>query len=305
MTSPRLRRHAHTALSALAPGAAARWATSIFSSTRTYGLHPDNTLPLGATPFTVHGNKDVTDGFLWNENGHGSALLVHGWAANSSSMHSLVPPLRNQGLRVAAFDAPAHGARTGNQATMTQYTQAIGAVLDTLGDVKVVVAHSLGSIAAITAIAEHTGRTPECAVLIAPPASLSNVLERWDGAGLHLTPPLLEGIYGELHRRNGVPVSHWDLTTRAAALDIPTLVLHDPHDPLVPYTDARTVTAGLNNAHLTDTHGGHTGILIHPTTTTHLTHHTTQHLTTPHLATPTTPHLATPSGPHPHHEGTP
>ncbi|MCE3029593.1 alpha/beta fold hydrolase [Streptomyces sp. CMSTAAHL-2] len=298
MTSRWLRRHAHSTANTLAPRVAARWATDIFSSTRTYGLRPDNTLPLGATPFTVHGNKDVTDGFLWNENAtQGSALLVHGWAANSSSMHSLVPPLRNLGLRVAAFDGPAHGVRPGNQATMTQYTQAVGAVLDTLGDVRVVVAHSLGSIAAIAAIAEHTGHQPECAVLIAPPAALADVLERWDGAGLRLTPPLVEGIYRELHRRNGVPVSHWDLTARAAALDIPTLVLHDPHDPLVPYTDARTVTAGLKNAHLTDTDGGHTGILMSRTTTTHLTHFTTQHLTTPD-SPHTHPH------PHPHHEGT-
>ncbi|MGW4890270.1 alpha/beta fold hydrolase [Streptomyces murinus] len=265
----------------------------MFSSTRTYGPRPDDVLPLGAVPFTVHGDQNVTDGFLWNENAtQGSALLVHGWAANSSSMHSLVPPLRAQGLRVAAFDGPAHGVRKGDQATMTQYTRATGAVLDTLGDVRVVVAHSLGSIAAIAAIAQHTGHQPECAVLIAPPATLGNVLERWDGAGLHLTPSLVQGIYGELHRRNGVPVSHWDLAARGAALDLPTLILHDPGDPMVPYTDARTVTAGLKNAHLADADGGHMGILMSRTTTTHISHFTTQHLTTP-------------GGPHthPHHEG--
>ncbi|WP_416486481.1 alpha/beta fold hydrolase [Streptomyces sp. CL12] len=304
MTPHPLRRHAHTALSALAPRAAARWATSIFSSTRTYGLRPDNTLPLGATPFTIHGNHDVTDGFLWNKDGRGSALLVHGWAANSSSMHSLVPPLRNQGLRVAAFDGPAHGVRKGDQATMTQYTRAIGAALDTLGDVKVVVAHSLGGIAAIAAVAAHTGRMPECAVLIAPPATLGAVLERWDGGGLRLTPPLVQGIYKELHRRNGVPVSHWDLAARGTALDLPTLILHDPDDPLVPYTDARTITAGLKNAHLADADGGHTGILMHHTTTTHITHFTTQHLTTPNGPHPH-PHPHPHTHTHPHHEGTP
>ncbi|MEU0861279.1 alpha/beta fold hydrolase [Streptomyces griseofuscus] len=293
MTSRWLRRHAHRTAGALAPRLAARWATDVFSSTRTYGLRPDDVLPLGAVPFTVHGDKNVTDGFLWNENAtQGSALLVHGWAANSSSMHSLVPPLRAQGLRVAAFDGPAHGVRAGDQATMTQYTRAVGAVLDTLGDVRVVVAHSLGGIAAIGAVAAHTGRIPECAVLIAPPATLGAVLERWDGAGLHLTRPLVEGIYRELHHRNGVPVSHWDLAALGAALDLPTLILHDPHDPMVPYEDARTVTAGLKNARLTDADGGHMGILMNHTTTTHVTRFTTEH-------------LAAPGGPHTHlhHEG--
>ncbi|QNT98058.1 hypothetical protein HEP81_07828 [Streptomyces griseofuscus] len=297
MTSRWLRRHAHRTAGALAPRLAARWATDVFSSTRTYGLRPDDVLPLGAVPFTVHGDQNVTDGFLWNENAtQGSALLVHGWAANSSSMHSLVPPLRAQGLRVAAFDGPAHGVRKGDQATMTQYTHATGAVLDTLGDVRVVVAHSLGSIAAIAAIAQHTGHQPECAVLIAPPATLGNVLERWDGGGLRLTPPLVQGIYHELHHRNGVPVSHWDLTALGAALDLPTLILHDPGDPMVPYEDARTVTASLKNAQLTDADGGHMGILMSRTTAAHLTHFTTEHLTAPHG--PHT-HLHT----HTHHEG--
>ncbi|OIK28452.1 alpha/beta fold hydrolase [Streptomyces malaysiense] len=293
MTTRRLRRHAHTALGALAPGAAARWATSVFSSTRTYGLRPDDVLPLGAAHFTVHGDDHVTDGFTWNEDGgQGSALLVHGWAANSSSMHSLVPSLRELDLRVAAFDGPAHGVRKGDQATMTQYTHSVGAVLDTLGDVRVVVAHSLGSIAAIGAIAAHTGHRPQCAVFIAPPATLGDVLERWDGAGLRLTRPLIEGIYGELHRRNGVPVSHWDLTGLGASLDLPTLILHDPDDPMVPYTDAQKVAAGLRNARLADRTGGHAGILMNHGTAAAVSRFTAQH-------------LAAGDGPHPnlHREG--
>ncbi|MEW2621364.1 alpha/beta hydrolase [Streptomyces sp. NPDC048106] len=263
MTSRRVRRYAHTALGAVAPGRAVRWATDVFSSTRTYGLRPDDVLPLGAAHFAVRGDALVTDGFAWNEGaGEGSALLVHGWASNSSSMHSLVPPLRGLGLRVAAFDGPAHGVRKGEQATMTQYTRAVGAVLDTLGDVRVVVAHSLGGIAAIGAVAAHTGRAPECAVLIAPPAALGAVLDRWDGAGLRLTPALVEGIYGELHRRNGVPVSHWDLIALGASLDLPTLVVHDPDDAMVPYSDAQAVTAGLKDARLVERTGGHMGILM-------------------------------------------
>ncbi|GLX49668.1 hypothetical protein Shyhy01_26180 [Streptomyces hygroscopicus subsp. hygroscopicus] len=263
MTSRWLRRCAHAAVGAVAPSVAVRWATDVFSSTRTYGLRPDDVLPLGAAHFAVRGDEDVTDGFAWNEgSGEGSALLVHGWAANSSSMHSLVPPLRGLGLRVAAFDGPAHGVRKGDQATMTQYTRSVGAVLDTLGDVRVVVAHSLGGIAAIGAVAAYTGRRPQCAVLVAPPASLGDVLERWDGGGLRLTRSLVEGIYGELHRRNGVPVSHWDLVALGASLDLPTLVLHDPDDAMVPYGDARKVAAGLKDARLVDQAGGHMGILM-------------------------------------------
>ncbi|MCP9985836.1 alpha/beta hydrolase [Streptomyces sudanensis] len=259
------RRIAHAVLGAVAPGAAARWATDVFSSTRTLGLRPDNVLPIGARRFAVRGNDDVSHGFLWgdDEPSRGTALLVHGWAADSSSMHSLVPPLRALGLRVAAFDAPAHGVHRGDQATMTQYTRAVGAVLDTLGDVRAVVAHSLGGIAAIGAAASRTDTPPECAVLVAPACTLGGVLDRWDGAGLHLTPALVQGVRGELHRRNGVPVTHWDLVALGAPLEVPVLVVHDPDDPMVPYSDAEAAVAGLRDARLVRTPGtGHMGILM-------------------------------------------
>ena len=265
MKAQLLRRFAHTVIGVMTPMAGVRWATNAFSSTRTLGPRPDNVLPLGADRFTVPGNTDVPNGFLWGEGGaaEGTALLVHGWAADSSSMHSLVPPLRDLGFRVAAFDGPAHGVRDGDQATMTQYTRAVGAVLDTLGDVRVVVAHSLGGIAAIGAAVERTGRPLDCLVLVAPACTLGGVLERWDGGGLRLTPAVVEGIYGELHRRNGVPVSHWDIVELGACFERPVLVLHDPDDPMVPYSDAEAVAAGLKDATLVSKPGtGHMGILM-------------------------------------------
>jgi pimeloyl-ACP methyl ester carboxylesterase len=268
VTARALRRFAHTALGAVAPGAGARLATDVFSSTRTLGLRPDNVLPLGARHFTVHDSSEAPNGYLWGEQGgtEGTALLVHGWASDSSSMYSLVAPLRELGLSVAAFDAPAHGVRKGSQATMTQYTRAVRAVLDTLGDVRVIVAHSLGTIASIGAAVQRTVRRTapplDCLVAIAPACTLGGVLERWDGAGLRLTRTVVDGIYRELHLRNGVPVSHWDAVALGMGLDTPVLAVHDPGDPMVPYSDAKAVAAGLRHVTLEEAPGtGHAGIL--------------------------------------------
>jgi pimeloyl-ACP methyl ester carboxylesterase len=259
------RRIAHAVLGAVAPRTAVRWATDVFSSTRTLGLRPDNVLPIGAQRFAVRGSDDVPYGYVWgdDETSRGTVLLVHGWAADSSSMHSLVPPLRALGLRVAAFDAPAHGVHSGDQATMTQYTRAVGAVLDTFGDVRAVVAHSLGGIATIGAAAARADTPLDCVVLVAPACTLGGVLDRWDGAGLYLTPALIQGIRGELHRRNGVPVTHWDVVALGASLETPVLVVHDPDDPMVPYSDAEAATAGLKDARLVRAPGtGHVSILM-------------------------------------------
>jgi pimeloyl-ACP methyl ester carboxylesterase len=255
----------HAALGLLAPGYAGRRATDIFSGTRAGGTRPADTVPLGARRFDVPGNPDVRGGYLWGTDGP-TALLVHGWGTDSSSMHYLVQPLRALGYRVAAFDAPGHGCWAGTQATMTQFTQAAGAVLDALGDVRVVIAHSLGSIAAAGALAARPAVRLDSLALIAPTCTLSGVLERWSAAGLRLRRPIVRRIYAELHKRNGVPVAHWDVVgLGGGVIECPVLVVHDPGDPVVPFAEAQAVAAGLRHVRLAVMPGnGHYGILMSP-----------------------------------------
>ncbi|MBT2383960.1 alpha/beta fold hydrolase [Streptomyces sp. ISL-11] len=264
MTSIALRRFAHAAVGALIPGVGGRWATDVFSRTRALGTEPDNVLPLGARRFTIEGNPDVSGGYLWGDDGP-TALLVHGWGADSTSMYSLITPLRELGYRVAAFDAPAHGVSEGKQATMTQYTAAVRAALDSLGGARVIVAHSLGSIAAVGAVALRPEEPVDCVALVAPTCTLTAVLESWSKGELRLARPIVDRIYRELHRRNGVPVSHWDVVGLGRDLDIPVLAIHDPDDPVVPFCEAENVVAGLRDARLLTAPGrGHMGILMSP-----------------------------------------
>jgi pimeloyl-ACP methyl ester carboxylesterase len=247
---------------ALAPGFGGRWATDVFSDTRAFGGRPDDVLPLGAREFAVAGNPDVRGGYLWGDGDAPVALLVHGWGADSSSMHSLVPPLRELGLAVAAFDAPAHGVNPGRTATMTQYTAAVAAVLRTLGEVRVIVAHSLGSIAAVSGVA-LAGADIDCLALLAPTCTLSGVLERWAPADMLATRPVVARVYQVLHERNGVPVSHWDVRARGAGIGCPVLAVHDPGDRVVPYGDAEDIAAALPDVRLVPAPGrGHMGILL-------------------------------------------
>ncbi|MFE3626860.1 alpha/beta fold hydrolase [Streptomyces goshikiensis] len=279
-----VRRAAHSALSLIAPGAGARWATDAFSDTRRLGRKPDNVLPLGARRFEVHGSPDISGGYLWGDPADGApiALLVHGWATDSSSMHSFVEPMRRLGYTVAAFDAPAHGVWDGSQATMTQYTRAVAAVLDSLeGRVRVIVTHSLGTIASLSGLALR-GADLDAMVLLAPACTLGGVLDRWDGAGMRVPAGTVQRVYDELHRRNGVPVSHWDAVRRGAGLSWPVLSLHDPADDWVPYADSETIARELPGVRLVPAPGvGHIGILssreVSATVTAFVSAHTSRH----------------------------
>ena len=104
------------------------------------------------TNFSVR-NIPFRDGFLKvREWGSGlTVLLVHGWNANWSHFGKLIPVLLNQGYRVVAYDAPAHGESSGNQTNIVEMSSALLAVKKDIGEVHAVVGHSLGG--ATTALA--------------------------------------------------------------------------------------------------------------------------------------------------------
>jgi omega-6 fatty acid desaturase (delta-12 desaturase) len=249
----------------LAPGLAGRIAADAFGRSRSKGGRTLFRMPLGAQTFEIADNEDVRHGYLWKGQGP-SVLLVHGWGSDSSSMIGFVKPLLALGFQVASFDAPAHGASAGNKTTMTRFVKVVGAAITSLDNVQIIVGHSLGSIASVGAIAHASPRHAEAVkrlVLIAAPISISTVLERWATNQHQQLPPAVIGkIYDRLHVQNGVPVSHWDISVLGAAMDLPVLVVHDEHDPVVPLSEAQRLMRSLKNVRLEQTSGlGHARIL--------------------------------------------
>jgi pimeloyl-ACP methyl ester carboxylesterase len=258
-----LQRVAGAARNAVAPGAAARAATDAFSRTRWVPGVRDDLLPLHARAFSVPGQPRVPRGYLWGS-GEAVAVFLHGWRSDSGSMFSLVQPVQSQGFSVAAFDAPGHGSSPGDLATITEYAAAAEAVLTALGEVRVVVAHSLGAIAAAAAIA-RTGAPVTGVVFVAPTCTLSGVLERWRPPNIKLTRDRRNEIYDELHRRNGMPVSHWDVRSLGRDLTCPVLAIHDPDDEVVPFSDTEAIAAALPQTEiLAVRRRGHDAILVAP-----------------------------------------
>lgn len=63
-----------------------------------------STVDVGGTPVTS---------YTWGEGP--AVLLVHGWSSHAAYMTGFVDPLVEQGFRVVAFDAPAHGRTPGDR----------------------------------------------------------------------------------------------------------------------------------------------------------------------------------------------
>lgn len=89
----------------------------------------------------------------WGEPGP-TVLLVHGWGGHAGQLTALVAPLRAAGLRVVAFDAPAHGASEGRRTDVAQMARAVGVVAGASGPLSGAVAHSIGAAATAAACAQ-------------------------------------------------------------------------------------------------------------------------------------------------------
>lgn len=189
-----------------------------------------------------------------------SVYLVHGWGGRASQLTSLVDPLVARGLRVVAFDAPAHGASGGSETTLFGFAATLRALvaLDTAAPFAFV-GHSLGAASAIFAASE--GMAPERLVLLAPPSDparyVGHFLER-----LGATPAVEQAVRGALVHRHSLDGSSLTLADQARRVDASVLVVHDHDDTEIPWRHGAALARAWPGARIVSTRGlGHHRLL--------------------------------------------
>ncbi len=225
------------------PRAAGYVHTSMFINTRGLGSFPDDVCPLGADRIEVAGVPRVAAVYVWGSD-EPTVLALHGWGTDSTTMSAVVDVALASGESAICFDAPGHGASPGSQALITEYARATLAVLQRFPSIHTVVAHSLASIAGVSAVARAHPNNVRNMLLLAPTCSLSHVLERW-ASQRGLPPALAAQISRELERRDGIPVSHWDIRTLGLPTSVQVRILHDPADESVPLSDTHLIAAAV------------------------------------------------------------
>lgn len=104
-------------------------------------------------------------------------LLVHGWSGCQSDMFDFVPALVESGFRAITMDLPAHGESTGVSASLNDTSAALIKVVETLGTVSGIIAHSFGC--PTTAFAMSQGLSVGKLVFIASPQSYEAFARGW------------------------------------------------------------------------------------------------------------------------------
>lgn len=248
-------------LGRIAPGPAAHLAEALFVKTARPEPRPYEAEWLGtAERFTVRAAGETIAGYSWGEGP--VVLMAHGWWSHAGRFTPLARAVVDGGMRAVAFDAPGHGQSTGWRATMPEFAASVEAVAAHQGSVHAVVGHSLGGAANILAM--DRGLRVNRAVTIAAPADIPSwVLRFRDTFGI--SERVYAGMQRNMERRLQVTWQDLDIPVLARRLAIPGLVVHDRHDPDVPWSDGETLAEAWPNARLHTTERlGHRSVLRDP-----------------------------------------
>ena len=243
-------------LCALSPRLATGLAARLF-------LRPDRRRARAPAPRGVQGHRFevVTPAgavAAWDFGEGPTVLLAHGWSGSAADLDALIAPLVALGFYVVAWDAPGHGQSPGASSSIPAMGQALLAVGARVGPVHAVIAHSLG--AAATTFALSRGLQASRVALLAPAAQLDRFPSSFARA-LGLAGRERE-VAAAIERRVGLPMAAIEPVALAPAFRAPVLIVHDPSDREVPYSQAEALAAAWPSAALLPAPGlGHLRLL--------------------------------------------
>ncbi|MBX2839247.1 MAG: alpha/beta hydrolase [Gammaproteobacteria bacterium] len=170
-----------------------------------------------------------------------TTLLLHGWSSRATHLLAFVPQLTQQGHRVVAVDFPAHGLSDGRTFHLPLGVRALHAVKDRFTDWDSIIAHSLGGPVATSlvsgAIEGFDPISVRRMVLISSPNSMPRIFAQYARMiGLSgVAENMLNGYVVDLA---GNPLSSFIASEQLATSRVQTLVMHDPGDQEVPFSEA-------------------------------------------------------------------
>lgn len=179
-------------------------------------------------------------------------LLVHGWAGDALQMRPLGEAIAAAGLEPVLMDLPAHGRSAGWRCTMPQIVRSLHEADAVCGPFAAVVAHSMGAVASLHAMA-HGLRTQRL-VALAPSSTPQSVLA-WFGESFGLKPGLLARMRTRIETREQMALEQFEAPWLGARVQAPVLLVHDRGDRIAPIGNSETLLRALPAAQLHATEG--------------------------------------------------
>jgi len=242
-------RTAFRLLSALSPRLAAKLVLRLFMTPASRRLDPQEAQFLAtARAVTIRSGGNYIQAYEWPGNGP-AVLIVHGWISYGARMADVINALRARGLRVVAYDAPAHGRSGGRRADLYDFRDAIDAVSAACGPIAGVLAHSFGALATVFWLAEAQPASVQAVVLVGLPRDVGYIFESFAQA-LALRADVVAHARELFLHRYGYYPEHYAAPALASQLRIPVLLVHGGADEVSPANHAIEVSEQFMDAKL-------------------------------------------------------
>jgi pimeloyl-ACP methyl ester carboxylesterase len=255
-----LLRSINASLSPLAPSLAARMAVRMFTTPHRH-TPPEREREAEAMGerTSVRTARGELSAIRFGRGRGPKVLAMHGWEGRATQWGPLAERLTHAGFEVIAIDAPAHGRSPGRRAHMAGFAEALLDADEQLGPFAAVVGHSMGA-AAVT-IALNRGLRARRAALIAGPARLDAVLQRF-ARHIGLSDAATQAFDRQLETIVGQPAADLGSSELATGLRQPALIIHSRDDREIPFADAEAIARAWPQGHLLAVDGvGHRRIL--------------------------------------------
>jgi pimeloyl-ACP methyl ester carboxylesterase len=193
----------------------------------------------------IHCNEKVQC-YQWKPTGkktRGRMLLCHGWEGYALNFAALITQARDAGWEVIAFDHLAHGDSGGKHSGTPIALSTLLAVAEHVGELDVIIGHSLGASAVAWAMA-HKKTSAKCAVLLAPFYDTLHLTRMWAKAHF-LSEDIRAGMQSALEKTTPLRFESFMPNDLAPLIKLPILILHDPKDPVTAYKHSQAL-ASLN-----------------------------------------------------------
>ncbi|RUO66267.1 Esterase/lipase [Pseudidiomarina planktonica] len=196
--------------------------------------------------------------------GNKTAVFLHGWEGNYLQFQPLFRKLYTKGWSVHSIAAPGHKGAKESESHPIKFLDSLQEVAKRLDNIDLLVGYSMGAGVSAALGADSGDSTlslPKKMVLIAPPSSFQNVLQRFCQfiglPGSH-QQAFISYVSDYVKR----PVSELDLLVAGQQITAKTLVIHDYADKEIPHDEGHALAKAIPAGECMSTIGfGHRRVL--------------------------------------------
>lgn len=195
--------------------------------------------------------------YRWG-NGPKNILLIHGWQSHSYRWKAYIEAFDKKEFSIFAFDAPGHGLSSGNFLSVPLYARIINEVVNVVGNVDCIMAHSLGSFSSVYYLFKNApDHNIRGMVAMASPGEVHEFLEYFKKE-LGLSKTTMKVVVKHFAERFHHPPSYFSASSFAHSIQIPSLIIHDEEDMETGVTHSKRLHQMWKNSRLMLTKGsGH------------------------------------------------